>query len=175
MATTYINPDTVPLDAEIISEKYLTENQISISLEKFMNRDSSRDVKEDVLYQIEEFRNELKARIEEKKEEKEKKNEKNIPLKNLFLFHQWKIYNEIPNSTGGENLSEIFMLRPHLEASNLDYTIILSGWFDEGSNDYEVTEKGHDVSRQAICNLVLKLIQENNYGIRKSLGINRLQ
>ncbi|KAG4093155.1 hypothetical protein H8356DRAFT_1000671 [Neocallimastix lanati (nom. inval.)] len=75
MATTYINPDTVPLDVEILSEKYLTEKQINISLEKFMNRDSSRDVKEDVLYQIEEFRNELKARIEEKEEEK--KNKKN--------------------------------------------------------------------------------------------------
>ncbi|ORX52618.1 hypothetical protein BCR36DRAFT_582555 [Piromyces finnis] len=75
MATTYINPDTVPIDVEILSEKYLTENQVNISLEKFMNRDSSRDVKEDVLYQIEEFRNELKARIEEKKEEKEKKDD----------------------------------------------------------------------------------------------------
>ncbi|KAG4092848.1 hypothetical protein H8356DRAFT_1701547 [Neocallimastix lanati (nom. inval.)] len=76
MATTYINPDTVPLDVEILSEKYLTEKQVSISLEKFMNRDSSRDVKEDVLYQIEEFRNELKARIEEKEEEKKNKKDK---------------------------------------------------------------------------------------------------
>jgi len=73
MATTYINPDTVPLDVEILSEKYLTEKQINVCVENFMNRDSARDVKEDVLYQIEEFRNELKARIEEKEEEKKEK------------------------------------------------------------------------------------------------------
>ncbi|ORX87215.1 NAD dependent epimerase/dehydratase family protein [Anaeromyces robustus] len=106
--------------------------------------------------------------------------------KRLIFISSMGIYNEIPSSVGGGNLNENSMLRPYreaadvIEASNLDYTIIRPGWFDEGSDDYEVTEKGqpfggHDVSRQAICNLVLKLIQENDYGIRKSLGINRPQ
>ena len=104
----------------------------------------------------------------------------------LIFISSMGIYNEIPRSIGGGNLNENSMLRPYreaadvIEASNLDYTIIRPGWFDEGSDNYEITRKGeafkgHDVSRQAICNLVLKLIQQNGYGVRESLGINRPQ
>ena len=104
----------------------------------------------------------------------------------LIFISSLGIYNEIPRSIGGGNLNENSMLRPYreaadvIEASNLDYTIIRPGWFDEGSDNYEITKKGqpfkgHDVSRQAICNLVLKLIQQNGLGVRESLGINRPQ
>ena len=104
----------------------------------------------------------------------------------LIFISSMGIYNEIPRSIGGGNLNENSMLRPYreaadvIEASNLDYTIIRPGWFDEGSDNYEITKKGqpfkgHDVSRQAICNLVLKLIQQNGFGVRESLGINRPQ
>lgn len=104
----------------------------------------------------------------------------------LIFISSMGIYNEIPRSIGGGNLNENSMLRPYreaadvIEASNLDYTIIRPGWFDEGSDNYEITRKGqpfkgHDVSRQAICNLVLKLIQQNGLGVRESLGINRPQ
>ena len=106
--------------------------------------------------------------------------------KRLIFISSMGIYNEIPRSIGGGNLNENSMLRPYreaadvIEASNLDYTIIRPGWFDEGSDNYEITRKGeafkgHDVSRQAIANLVLKLIQNNGFGIRESLGINRPQ
>ena len=108
------------------------------------------------------------------------------PVRRLIFISSMGIYNEIPRSIGGGNLNENSMLRPYrqaadvTEASSLDYTIIRPGWFDEGSDNYEVTRKGeafkgHDVSRQAICNLVLKLIQQNGLGIRESLGINRPQ
>ncbi len=108
------------------------------------------------------------------------------PVRRLIFISSMGIYNEIPRSIGGGNLNENSMLRPYrqaadvIEASSLDYTIIRPGWFDEGSDNYEVTRKGeafkgHDVSRQAICNLVLKLIQQNGLGIRESLGINRPQ
>ena len=104
----------------------------------------------------------------------------------LIFISSMGIYNEIPRSIGGGNLNENSMLRPYreaadvIEASSLDYTIIRPGWFDEGSDNYEITRKGqpfkgHDVSRQAICNLVLKLIQQNGFGVRESLGINRPQ
>jgi len=104
--------------------------------------------------------------------------------KRLIFISSMGIYNEIPSSVGGGNLNENSMLRPYreaadvIEASKLDYTIIRPGWFDEGSDNYEITRKGeafkgHDVSRQAIANLVLKLIQESGFGIRESLGINR--
>ena len=104
----------------------------------------------------------------------------------LIFISSMGIYNEIPRSIGGGNLNENSMLRPYreaadvIEASYLDYTIIRPGWFDEGSDNYEITKKGqpfkgHDVSRQAICNLVLKLIQQKGFGVRESLGINRPQ
>ena len=106
------------------------------------------------------------------------------PTRRLIFISSMGIYNEIPRSIGGGNLNENSMLRPYreaadvIEASKLDYTIIRPGWFDEGSDNYEITRKGeafkgHDVSRQAIANLVLKLIQESGFGIRESLGINR--
>lgn len=105
--------------------------------------------------------------------------------KRLIFISSMGIYNEIPRSVGGGNLNENSMLRPYREAadviekSNLSYTLIRPGWFDEGSDNYEITKKGemfkgHDVSRQAIANLVLKCIQEN-FGVRESLGINRPQ
>ena len=111
--------------------------------------------------------------------------EKNGP-KRLIFITSMGIYNEIPRSVGGGNLNENSMLRPYreaadvIEASKLEYTLIRPGWFDEGSDNYEITKKGekfkgHDVSRQAIANLVLKLIQENGFGVRESLGINRPQ
>ena len=104
----------------------------------------------------------------------------------LIFISSMGIYNEIPRSIGGGNLNENSMLRPYreaadvIEASSLDYTIIRPGWFDEGSDNYEITKKGqpfkgHDVSRQAICNLVLRLIQQSGLGVRESLGINRPQ
>ena len=105
--------------------------------------------------------------------------------KRLIFITSMGIYNEIPRSVGGGNLNENSMLRPYreaadvIESSNLSYTLIRPGWFDEGSDNYEITKKGemfkgHDVSRQAIANLVLKCIQEN-FGVRESLGINRPQ
>ena len=111
---------------------------------------------------------------------------KQSTTKRLIFISSMGIYNEIPRSIGGGNLNENSMLRPFREASDviessgLDYTIIRPGWFDEGSDNYEITRKGeafkgHDVSRQAIANLVLKLIQQNGVGIRESLGINRPQ
>jgi uncharacterized protein YbjT (DUF2867 family) len=105
--------------------------------------------------------------------------------KRLIFITSMGIYNEIPSSVGGGNLKENSMLRPYreaadvIESSNLSFTLIRPGWFDEGSDNYEITKKGelfkgHDVSRQAIANLVLKCIQEN-FGVRESLGINRPQ
>ena len=105
-------------------------------------------------------------------------------VRRIIFISSMGIYNEIPRSIGGGNLNENSMLRPYraaadvIESSGLDYTIIRPGWFDEGSDNYEITKKGemfkgHDVSRQAIANLVVKCI--NGFGIGESLGINRPQ
>ena len=105
-------------------------------------------------------------------------------VRRIIFISSMGIYNEIPRSIGGGNLNENSMLRPYraaadvIESSGLDYTIIRPGWFDNGSDNYEITKKGemfkgHDVSRQAIANLVVKCI--NGFGIGESLGINRPQ
>lgn len=51
-----------------------------------------------------------------------------------------------------------------VEASELDYTILRPGWFDNGSDiEYQITQKGemfygHDISRKAIATFVKKMI-----------------
>ena len=106
--------------------------------------------------------------------------------KRLIFITSMGIYNEIPRNLGGGNLNENSMLKPYREAadiietSSLNYTLIRPGWFDNGSDNYEITKKGepfkgHDISRQAIANFVLKLIQQSDLGVRQSLGINRPQ
>ena len=108
---------------------------------------------------------------------------KKLGNKRLIFISSMGIYNEIPVSIGG-NLSENPILKPYreaadiIESSDLNYTVIRPGWFDEGSNEYEITKKGekfggHNVSRQAIANLVLRLIEDEEFGVRESLGVNR--
>ena len=103
--------------------------------------------------------------------------------KRLIFITSMGIYNEVP---GGGNLSENSILKPYreaadiIEASSLNYTLLRPGWFDNGSDNYEITKKGepfkgHDISRQAIANFVLKLIQQSDLGVRQSYGINRPQ
>lgn len=104
-------------------------------------------------------------------------------VKRIIFISSMGIYNEIPEKVGGGNLSSNPILEPYrkaadiIENSELDYTVIRPGWFDNGSDNYEITKKGelfggHDVSRQAIANFVLKLI-EKEFGIGESFGINR--
>lgn len=104
-------------------------------------------------------------------------------VKRIIFISSMGIYNEIPKKVGGGNLSSNPILEPYrkaadiIENSELDYTVIRPDWFDNGSDNYEITKKGelfggHDVSRQAIANFVLKLI-EKEFGIGESFGINR--
>ncbi|MFC6163779.1 NAD(P)H-binding protein [Lactiplantibacillus dongliensis] len=105
-------------------------------------------------------------------------------VKRLIFITSMGIYNEIPESLGaGGNVNSNPMLRGYraaadvIEASDLDYTIVRPGWFDNGSDDYEVTQKGtpfggHDVSRRAIADLVMHAADDNDY-VKASVGINR--
>lgn len=104
----------------------------------------------------------------------------------LLFITSMGIYNEIPASVGADgNLEHNPMLQTYrdaadiIEASDLNYTIIRPGWFDNGDDtDYQVTKKGepfggHDVSRESIADLVMHLAHDPAYGSRDSLGINR--
>ncbi|MCH4115551.1 MAG: NAD(P)H-binding protein [Furfurilactobacillus sp.] len=104
----------------------------------------------------------------------------------LLFITSMGIYNEIPASVSADgNLEHNPMLQTYrdaadiIEASDLNYTVIRPGWFDNGDNtDYQVTKKGepfggHDVSRESIADLVVHLVHDPAYGSRDSLGINR--
>lgn len=105
----------------------------------------------------------------------------------LVFISSMGIYDEIPARVGAQgNLHHNPVLRPYREAadiiaaSTLNYTVIRPGWFDNGSDDYEVTREGapfggHDVSRRAIAQLVVALLADNQLYARESIGINRPQ
>lgn len=107
-------------------------------------------------------------------------------VKRLLFIASMGIYNEIPASVGASgNLVTNPILQGYrnaadvVEASDLNYTVIRPGWFDNGNDtDYQVTKKGepfggHDVSRQSIADLVMRLAHDETLGVRDSLGINR--
>ncbi len=105
-------------------------------------------------------------------------------VKRLIFISSMGIYNEIPAWGAGGNLENNPMLATYrdaadvVEASDLDYTVIRPGWFDNGPVDYEVTLKGepfggHDVSRASIADLVGKLIADDTLYARESVGIDR--
>ena len=107
-------------------------------------------------------------------------------VKRLIFISSMGIYNEIPPSVGSGNLQSNPILRPYreaadvIEASNLDYTIIRPAWFDNGNTEYEITLKGtpfkgNTVSRNAIADLVLKLVADPTLYSKNSVGINRPQ
>lgn len=105
-------------------------------------------------------------------------------VKRLIFISSMGIYNEIPAWGASGNLENNPMLGTYreaadiIEASDLDYTVIRPGWFDNGPVDYEITRKcepfgGHDVSRASIADLVGKLIADPALYSRESIGIDR--
>lgn len=105
-------------------------------------------------------------------------------VKRLIFIASMGIYDEIPAHIGSGNLSSNGMLRTYregadvVEASSLNYTVIRPGWFDNGSDKYEVTVKGepfggHDVSRNSIADLAYRLIADDTLYSRNSVGIHR--
>jgi uncharacterized protein YbjT (DUF2867 family) len=104
-------------------------------------------------------------------------------VKRLVFVTSMGIYNEIPAWDAAGNLENNPVLQTYreaadaIEASDLDYTIIRPGWFYDGGVDYRVTRKGepfaaHDVSRQSIADLTMKLIADDTRYARDSVGIS---
>lgn len=110
-----------------------------------------------------------------------------VGVKRLVFITTMGIYKEIPRWLGhSPNPYLNPVLRPYrraadvIEKSNLDYTILRPGWYDNGDANYELTKKGqpfggHDVSRYAIADVVAKMVKDPSFGIRESYGINRPQ
>lgn len=107
-------------------------------------------------------------------------------VRRVVFISSMGIYDEVPASVGGSNLSDTPVLLPYRRAadafaeSDLNYTVIRPGWFDDGSDDYEVTREGeafggHDVSRHAIALLATAALQDEHLYSKESVGINRPQ
>lgn len=101
----------------------------------------------------------------------------------LIFITSMGIYNEIPAWGADGNLENNPILSTYreaadvIEASDLDYTIIRPGWYYDGGVNYRVTRKGepfaaHDVSRQSIADLVMKLVADDALYSRDSIGIS---
>lgn len=103
-------------------------------------------------------------------------------VKRLIFVTSMGIYGEVDGEPKGVVAP---ILRPYREAadivenSNLDYTILRPGWFDNGQDTTcQITQKGetfygHDVSRKAIVTLVKQIIDQPEMYVNTSLGLYR--
>ncbi|MGT2957704.1 NAD(P)-dependent oxidoreductase [Streptococcus bovimastitidis] len=105
---------------------------------------------------------------------------KKVGTKRIILISSYGIYGEIE---GRPQIDPILM--PYrkaadlLESSDLDYTILRPGWFDNG-NDRECqliakgkSVSGHDISRLAIANLVKEIALDSKKYKKENLAIVR--
>lgn len=104
-------------------------------------------------------------------------------VERLIFISSMGIYDEIPAWGADGNLQNNPVLATYrqaadvVEASSLNYTIIRPGWFYDGGVNYRVTRKGkpfaaHDVSRQSIADLTMRLIDDETLYSRDSIGIS---
>ena len=107
---------------------------------------------------------------------------KNENVHRLIFISSMGIYCETADSRGSNQVPSI--LRPYrkaadlVEESGLSYTVIRPGWFDNGPVNYKITHKGepfqgHDVSRQSVADLVIKIIKDPKLYENESVGIAR--
>ena len=104
-----------------------------------------------------------------------------VHSKRIIFIASYGIYGELP----GQNGQVAGVLRPYrqaadiLEASDLDYTILRPGWFDNSSDtSYELIPKGevvygNDISRKAIAHFVKEVAENPNLHSKENLAIVR--
>jgi uncharacterized protein YbjT (DUF2867 family) len=100
-------------------------------------------------------------------------------VRRLIFISSMGIYGEVPGERYRSILDPYRDSAAVIEASDLDYTILRPGWFTHGDEvDSQLTEKGqpfqgHDVSLNAISNLVTRLVTSPALHSRQSLGVSR--
>lgn len=104
-------------------------------------------------------------------------------VKRLISSNAVGIYDEVPTRFGKANRdacdyiwNEILTSEKLVTESGLDYTIIRLPWLTDGGIDYEVTTRnelfyGDYVSRESCADLILKIVEDINYGSRDSLAL----
>ncbi|WP_161980343.1 NAD(P)H-binding protein [Streptococcus sp. S784/96/1] len=102
-------------------------------------------------------------------------------VKRLIFTSSYGIYGELP----GQNGTVQPVLKPYreatdvIEASNLDYTILRPGWFDNSPDiSYHLFDKGevirgNQISRLAIAQLVKQIVLTPSQYRQANLGIVR--
>ena len=105
-------------------------------------------------------------------------------IQRLIFITTMGIYQEIPAWLGDSPepyhnpiLKSFRQAADRIKQSDLNYTIIRPGWYNNGPINYEITQKGesfggHDVSRDSIADYVMKLITEPALDNRASVGKN---
>lgn len=93
------------------------------------------------------------------------------------------IYNEIKSNGFIDDIPDVLV--PYrkaadiIEASDIQYTILRPGWFDdEPDTNYQITFKGeafvgHGVSRNSVADLATRIINEPTLYMNESLGLAR--
>lgn len=99
----------------------------------------------------------------------------------LIFITSYGIYGELP----GQNGNVAAVLAPYrkaadiVEASDLDYTILRPGWFDNSADrSYELIPKGeiiskNNVSRLGIADFVKSIVLDPRLHVKENLGIVR--
>ena len=100
-------------------------------------------------------------------------------VKRLIFISSMGIYGEVSGEAYRSVLNPYRDSAAVIEASDLDYTILRPGWFDQTpAVDYLITHKGepfrgHDVSLNSLSDLILKLVTTPGLHVRESLGVSR--
>ena len=100
-------------------------------------------------------------------------------LKRLVFISSMGIYGEVPGEPYRSVLDPYRDSAAIIEASDLDSTILRPGWFThDGDLSYRLTQKGqpfegHDVSLDALSDLIVKLALTPGMESRHSLGVSR--
>lgn len=99
-------------------------------------------------------------------------------VKRLIFISSMGIYGEVPGERYRSVLDPYRDSAAAIEASDLDYTILRPGWFNnEPKVSYHLTQKGepfkgHDVTLDSLSDLITKLTTTPGLHVRESLGVS---
>ncbi|WP_300703312.1 NAD(P)H-binding protein [uncultured Campylobacter sp.] len=105
-------------------------------------------------------------------------------VKRLIWISSLGIYNEIPKDIYEKTSPYIPRHKAAaelIENSNLDYTLLRLAWLSNADEiSYGITKKGERfinaqeyVSRKSAADLIVRLIKNENFGIKESFGVHR--
>ncbi len=100
-------------------------------------------------------------------------------VKRLIFVSSMGIYGEVPGERCGSILDPYRDSAQLIEQSALNYPVLRPGWFTQDQAiDYTITQKGepfkgHNVSRNSVSDLIVKLATTPGLHVRCSLGVSK--